>query len=131
MPSKFLLKEDNYKYAMCMTDFFMLYCKRLIKLINIIFIFTVSINIIVPVYAYSNSDYNSNKNNNTINSFQLEKSSNGLYANINTNIYINQQLIQAINKGLPVTFILEAKVYKPKWYWFDENISTSEYKWII
>ncbi len=44
--------------------------------------------------------------------------------NADLDIYFDEALIEAINKGVPLAFIVEFQIVKPRQYWFDDEIVT-------
>jgi Domain of unknown function (DUF4390) len=64
-----------------------------------------------------------------IGSTRLERSIDGdsWMLNVDADIQLGPRLEEAVNKGLPLYFILELEITKPRWYWFDErNVSKSQ-----
>jgi hypothetical protein len=61
-----------------------------------------------------------------IGSTRLERSIDGdsWMLNVDADIQLGPRLEDAVNKGLPLYFVLELEITKPRWYWFDErNVS--------
>jgi hypothetical protein len=54
---------------------------------------------------------------------RLERSIDGetWILNVDVEIQLSSRLEDAVNKGLPLYFVLELEVTKPRWYWFDES----------
>jgi Domain of unknown function (DUF4390) len=54
---------------------------------------------------------------------RLERSIDGeaWILNVDVDIQLNLRLEDAVNKGLPLYFVLELEISKPRWYWFDES----------
>jgi hypothetical protein len=54
---------------------------------------------------------------------RLERSIDGeaWILNVDVDIQLSSRLEDAVNKGLPLYFVLELEVTKPRWYWFDES----------
>jgi Domain of unknown function (DUF4390) len=64
-----------------------------------------------------------------IGSTRLERSIDGdsWMLNVDADIQLGPRLEEAVNKGLPLYFVLELEITKPRWYWFDErNVSKSQ-----
>ncbi len=77
------------------------------------------------IYSYAIST------NASIQKFELENIDGGLYASVVSDVNIDTNLREAIDKGLPVTFVLQSKVSLSRWYWLDDIISENEYKWVL
>jgi Domain of unknown function (DUF4390) len=58
-----------------------------------------------------------------ITSTRLERSIDGdsWMLNIDVDMQLGPRLEDAVNKGLPLYFVVEFEVSKPRWYWFDEK----------
>jgi Domain of unknown function (DUF4390) len=58
-----------------------------------------------------------------IGSTRLERSIDGdsWVLNIEADIQLAPRLEEAVNKGLPLYFIVELEITRPRWYWFDER----------
>jgi Domain of unknown function (DUF4390) len=58
-----------------------------------------------------------------IGSTRLERSIDGdsWVLNIDADIQLAPRLEEAVNKGLPLYFIVELEITRPRWYWFDER----------
>jgi hypothetical protein len=57
---------------------------------------------------------------------RLERSIDGeaWILNVDADIQLSPRLEDAVNKGLPLYFVLELEITKPRWYWFDESSAT-------
>lgn len=59
-------------------------------------------------------------------SAELRAGEDGYYLNAEFDVAINATLEEALLKGLPLYFILEFELSRPRWYWLDEKaLSTS------
>jgi hypothetical protein len=45
-----------------------------------------------------------------------------LLLNADFDISLNSTLEEALQRGVPLYFVLEADVQRPRWYWFDEKV---------
>jgi hypothetical protein len=54
---------------------------------------------------------------------RLERSIDGesWILNVDVDIQLSARLEDAVNKGLPLYFVVELEITKPRWYWFDES----------
>jgi hypothetical protein len=54
---------------------------------------------------------------------RLERSIDGesWILNVDFDIQLGARLEDAVNKGLPLYFVVELEITKPRWYWFDES----------
>jgi hypothetical protein len=43
------------------------------------------------------------------------------YLNADFDIVLGSAVESALNRGVPLTFVLEAQLTRPRWYWFDET----------
>lgn len=43
-------------------------------------------------------------------------------------ITLTHTLQEALNKGIPLYFLLEFDLYRQRWYWFNENIANSQHQ---
>jgi hypothetical protein len=46
--------------------------------------------------------------------------------NAEFDLTINGTLEEALKRGVPLYFILELEILRPRWYWFDEKVLTAE-----
>jgi hypothetical protein len=44
--------------------------------------------------------------------------------NVDFALSINSTLEEALQRGIPLYFLLEVEVQRPRWYWFDEKVLT-------
>jgi hypothetical protein len=44
---------------------------------------------------------------------------------------LNPTLEEALNKGIPLYFVLEVEVTRPRWYWLDEKVLSSATTWRV
>jgi hypothetical protein len=52
------------------------------------------------------------------------------YLNADFDIALGAAVESALNRGVPLTFIVEAQLTRPRWYWFDESVieTRSQYR---
>ncbi len=43
------------------------------------------------------------------------------YLNADFDVVLGAAVESALNRGVPLTFVVEAQVTRPRWYWFDET----------
>lgn len=46
--------------------------------------------------------------------------------NADFDLNFSQALEDALNKGVPLNFVVEFELNRPRWYWFDENIVSAQ-----
>jgi Domain of unknown function (DUF4390) len=57
----------------------------------------------------------------TVNSTALELTEDGWQLNAEFNIAFSPRLEEAVNRGVPLYFVVEFELARPRWYWFDEK----------
>jgi len=50
----------------------------------------------------------------------------GYYLEADFEIALNSTLEDALNKGVPLHFLLEFEVIRPRWYWFNEKVLSKQ-----
>ncbi len=60
----------------------------------------------------------------TVQSAEVRVEEDGYYLNAEFEFTINPTLEEALHKGVPLYFVLEFEVTRPRWYWFDDKIVT-------
>ena len=55
-------------------------------------------------------------------SAELRAEDDGYYLNAEFELAINSTLEEALQKGIPLYFLLEFELTRPRWYWLDEKI---------
>jgi hypothetical protein len=50
----------------------------------------------------------------------------GYYLEADFEITLNATLEDALNKGVPLYFLLEFEVIRPRWYWLDDKVVNSQ-----
>jgi hypothetical protein len=51
----------------------------------------------------------------------LEQTEPGWHVSATFKLELSQRLEDAVNRGLPLIFVTEIEVLRPRWYWFDEK----------
>jgi ribosomal protein L29 len=51
----------------------------------------------------------------------LENAEDGLQLNADFDLQISQRLEEAVTRGVPLYFVVEFELSRPRWYWFDEK----------
>ena len=57
---------------------------------------------------------------------QLERGDDGIYLSTSLDFELSSGLEDALNHGLPLTFVLQAEVMRERWYWYDKRLVLSE-----
>jgi len=65
-----------------------------------------------------------------VTSAELRAEEDGYYLNADFDLTVNATLEEALQKGIPLYFLLEFELARPRWYWLDEKIlsSTTNYR---
>ena len=50
----------------------------------------------------------------------------GYFLEANFEVALNSTLEDALNKGVPLHFLLEFEVIRPRWYWLNENVLNTQ-----
>lgn len=58
--------------------------------------------------------------------FQIEKSDDGVYLNATLAFELPESLEDALTRGMPVNFSMQATVLRDRWYWYDKRMSVAE-----
>jgi ribosomal protein L29 len=56
-----------------------------------------------------------------VTSATLESGEDGLQLNADFDLQISQRLEEAVTRGVPLYFVVEFELSRPRWYWFDEK----------
>ena len=57
-----------------------------------------------------------------VRSAELHAEEDGYYLNADFELALNSTLEEALQKGVPLYFLLEFEVTRPRWYWLDEKV---------
>ncbi len=65
-----------------------------------------------------------------VKSAELHAEEDGYYLNAEFEFSLNPTLDEALQKGVPLYFLLEFELTRPRWYWLDEKVlsSTTQYR---
>jgi hypothetical protein len=65
-----------------------------------------------------------------VKSAELHAEEDGYYLNAEFDFSLNSTLDEALQKGVPLYFLLEFELSRPRWYWLDEKVlsSTTQYR---
>jgi hypothetical protein len=58
----------------------------------------------------------------TVQSAEVRADEDGIYLNAEFDVTINATLEEALQKGVPLYFVLEFEASRPRWYWFDDKL---------
>jgi hypothetical protein len=58
--------------------------------------------------------------------FQIERGEDGVYLNTSLDFELSRGLEEALDHGLPLTFVLQAEVMRERWYWYDKQLSLTQ-----
>ncbi len=56
---------------------------------------------------------------------RVERAEDGLYLSATINFELPSVVEEALLKGVPMTFVSEADVYRDRWYWYDKRVSVA------
>ncbi len=101
-----------------MTAFFTRCCKRLSALF-LLFAFAVALSICATAKADGID----------VTRATLASGEEGYYLEADFDIVFNPTLEEALNKGVPLYFLLEFEVIRPRWYWINEKILSVEQRY--
>jgi hypothetical protein len=57
-----------------------------------------------------------------VQSAEMHTEEDGYYLTADFEVAINPTLEEALHKGVPLYFVLELDVTRPRWYWFDDKV---------
>jgi hypothetical protein len=60
-----------------------------------------------------------------IRQFVLEPAEGSYVVNADFDIDLSARLEEALNNGVPLSFVVEFELVRPRWYWFDDKTSSS------
>jgi len=62
-------------------------------------------------------------------SISAHRQEGGVVLDFAANLTLSKAVEDALRKGVPVYFVAEATVYRPRWYWRDERVSRVSRAW--
>jgi Domain of unknown function (DUF4390) len=60
-----------------------------------------------------------------ITSLRVERTEDGVFLSAQLNIELPSVVEDALFKGVPISFVSEADVYRDRWYWYDKRVATA------
>lgn len=60
-----------------------------------------------------------------ITALRVDRTEDGLYLSASLNFELPTAVEEALLKGVPMTFVSEADVYRDRWYWYDKRVSVA------
>ncbi len=66
-----------------------------------------------------------------VQSVELVERGRDLLLSADVSLDLNDQLEDAVSRGLPLYFSVEVEIRRPRWYWFDEVVLASNQTWRI
>jgi hypothetical protein len=58
-----------------------------------------------------------------VTSAEIIASDDEYYLNADFDIALGAAVESALSKGVPLTFVVEAQIMRPRWYWFDQTVA--------
>lgn len=59
----------------------------------------------------------------SVDTSEIETSEDGIFLNAEVDIELNAKLTDAVSHGVPLDFLLEFDLWRPRAYWFDESLA--------
>ncbi len=60
--------------------------------------------------------------------FSIQPASEGYLADAEFAFDLNGRLEEALNNGIPLAFVVEFELTRPRWYWFDEKAASARFE---
>ena len=60
-----------------------------------------------------------------VTALRVERGDDGLYLSATLNFELPAAVEEALLKGIPMTFVNEADIYRDRWYWYDKRVATA------
>ncbi len=89
-------------------------CSRLVHLALSLLVLWMSAMVCAPVHAQGAQ---------TVAHMDIERNPEGLYLNVSTEFSLPSLVEDALEKGIPMTFVADAEVVRARWYWADQTVS--------
>jgi len=67
----------------------------------------------------------------TVSFAEIRAEEDGYYLNAEFQLALNPTLEEALQKGVPLYFVLELELARPRWYWFDEKVVSASTQYRI
>jgi hypothetical protein len=61
-----------------------------------------------------------------VDDFQLQRNEEGIYLSTRLNFELPPSLEDALNRGMPLSFVMQADVVRERWYWADKLVNRTE-----
>ena len=72
-----------------------------------------------------------NENGIAVENLLLQQNGAVFYLNADLNIQWNEPLTKNLEHGIPIFFVSDAQIYKPRWWWADKKIAAVQKKWAV
>jgi Domain of unknown function (DUF4390) len=100
-----------------MTVFFMRFCRRHSRLFVLAVMWLL---VAIPLAAVANGI--------EVRKAELVAGEKGYFLEAQFDITLTHTLEEALNKGVPLYFLLDFELVEPRWFWFDAPIATSQHE---
>jgi hypothetical protein len=61
-----------------------------------------------------------------VDDFQLQRSDEGIFLSARLNFELPPSLEDALNRGMPLSFVMQADVVRERWYWADKLVNRTD-----
>ena len=61
-----------------------------------------------------------------VDDFQLQRSDEGIFLSTRLNFELPSSLEDALNRGMPLSFVIQADVVRERWYWADKLVNRTD-----
>ncbi|MBW7833872.1 MAG: DUF4390 domain-containing protein [Simplicispira suum] len=90
-------------------------CSRLVQVALSVLVLWISALVCAPVRA---------QGTHTVAHMDIERNAEGLFLNVSTEFSLPGLVEDALQKGIPMTFVADAEVVRARWYWSDQIVSS-------